>query len=168
MSDVGIDAAQDDLERVALAIDPAQANEQSIVLANGQVQRALTQLNNTTRNALIAALPAWLANPDRTVEDLRRELEPQSNRARADNIVRTEGTHTLRDGVAIVGGIVGVTQFEWYTMRDERVCPICRPMLGKRRDINGTYDASLPVQEPPPAHPWCRCGEFMVIGSIDT
>jgi hypothetical protein len=57
MSDVGIDAAQDDLERVALAIDPAQANEQSIVLANGQVQRALTQLNNTTRNALIAALP---------------------------------------------------------------------------------------------------------------
>jgi SPP1 gp7 family putative phage head morphogenesis protein len=168
MSAVSVDAAQDDLAAFALAVDPAEANEITQQLARARTAVALGLLNKTTRRALQNAIPAWLANPNRTVDDLLKELEPQMNRARAVNIARTEGTNVFAAGTGVVGAAVGVTQFEWYTMRDERVCPICRPMLGKRRELNGQYDRELPTQSPPPAHPRCRCGELMVIRSIKT
>lgn len=168
MSIIGTEAAQDDLERVGLAVDPAIATEATQQAARARTAVALGLINNTTRTALQNAIPAWLANPDRTVNGLLKELDPQMNRARSDSITRTEGTTVFRDGTNAVGQEAGITQFEWYTMRDERVCPICRPMNGKRRDINGQYDTGLPVSQPPPAHPRCRCGEFMVIGSIET
>lgn len=167
MSAVSVDAAQDDLAAFALGVDPAEANEITQQLARARTAVALGLLNNTTRRALQNAIPAWLANQNRTVGDLLKELEPQMNRARAVNIARTEGTEIFRAGTNVTGEAAGVTQFEWYTMRDERVCPICRPMLGKRRELNGQYDRELPTQSPPPAHPYCRCGELMAIRSIE-
>lgn len=168
MSTISVDAAQDDIAAFALAVDPAEANEITQQLARARTAVAFGLLNNTTRRALQNAIPGWLANPNRTVDDLLKELEPQMNRARAVNIVRTEGTSVFADGVGVVGAAVGVTQFEWYTTRDERVCFVCRPMHGKRRELNGQYDRELPTQSPPPAHPRCRCGELMVIRSIET
>ncbi len=168
MSDIGVDAAQDDLERVTLAVDPAEADELAKQLARTQAAATLLLLNNTTRRALQNAISAWLVQPERNVDDLLKELAPQMNRARATAITRTEGTAVFRQGVGVVGGVVGMTELEWYTMRDEIVCPICQPMQSKRRAINGQYESSLPVQQPPPAHPNCRCGELMVIRSIET
>lgn len=166
MSGIGIDAAQDDLASIALAIDPAEADAAGKALARQQVNLALSRLNETTRKALQAAIPAWLLQDARDVDDLLKELEPQMNRARATNIARTEGTAIFKDGVSVVGAGAGVTQFQWYTMQDERVCVICKPMLGKRRSINGQYQDGT-VSNPPPAHPRCRCGELMVIRSIE-
>lgn len=48
-----------------------------------------------------------------------------------------------------------LTAKEWITARDERVCPICRPMDGKV--------TLLDTNDRPPAHPNCRCTEVPVI-----
>lgn len=168
MSDIAIDAAQDDLAEMGLAVDVAEVDAQAKEEARRRVLAAMPLLIATTRKAMQAALPVWLANPQRNIDDLLIELAPQMSTARAEGIARTEGTDIFRRGAGVVGGALGaasLVQLEWYTMRDERVCHICRPMLGKRRPLNGSYDMSLPVQQPPPAHPWCRCGELMVIRS---
>lgn len=167
MSDVGIYAAQDDLIDYGLAVDIAEADIAGKEAARRNVNRAITQLNSTTRRALQAAIPAWLVQQNRDVDALLKELAPQMSEARAKNIATTEGTAIFSDGIEIVGAMVGAGEAQWYTMQDERVCPICRKMHGQRRPIGGQYSQELPVQTPPPSpHPVCRCGELIVIRSI--
>ncbi len=50
-----------------------------------------------------------------------------------------------------------VTQYEWLTAKDERVCPTCRALNGTRYDLSDFYR--------PPAHPNCRC---TIIPVVDT
>jgi len=41
----------------------------------------------------------------------------------------------------------------WYTQADERVCPVCAPLHGKKQDV---WEQQFPSG--PPAHVRCRCG----------
>lgn len=167
MSDVGIEAAIEDLENVALAVNEADIDAENKDAIRRAIASSLLLINNTTRTALQNAIPAWLTQSARNVSDLLDELEPQMSLSRAQNIATTEGTKIFSQGVQTVGIAAGVTQLQWYTMKYERVCLICRKMNGKRRELSGTYDIMLPVTQPPPAHPRCRCGELMVIRSIE-
>lgn len=56
---------------------------------------------------------------------------------------------TLDDYVAVTGLVATSV---WQTERDPRVCPICRPLHGKRREV---WREAFPMG--PPAHPGCRC-----------
>lgn len=50
----------------------------------------------------------------------------------------------------------------WHTHRDERLCPVCRPMNGKRAAVGKPYKSG--VKAGPPAHPNCRCWETLERG----
>lgn len=75
---------------------------------------------------------------------------------RTEAIAITNTTEAISKGE---GGFIGRTRLElgwqvtaiWQTEKDERVCPICRPLDGKPE----SYYA--PLVGAPPAHPRCRC-----------
>jgi len=60
---------------------------------------------------------------------------------------RHAGAETARDATVGLGG-----NDRWRTQRDDRVCHICEPNEGKRRD-----DWPAKFAEGPPCHPRCRC-----------
>ena len=68
---------------------------------------------------------------------------------RMEVIARTEVLRAPNQGRIKFHQEVGVEKLEWMTMEDERVCPICGPLDG-RRFATGRFP-------PQPAHPNCRC-----------
>ncbi len=99
------------------------------------------------------------------VEDIVRDLghvvkDPESFRhagtkvfrkaqTRMEVIARTEVLRAHNQGRIKFHQEVGVEKLEWMTMEDERVCPVCGPLDG-RRFATGRFP-------PQPAHPNCRC-----------
>lgn len=69
---------------------------------------------------------------------------------RMEVIARTEVLRAHNLGKLKFHQAVGIQRLEWFTMEDERVCPICGPLDGKQFPID-----QFPAQ---PAHPQCRCG----------
>lgn len=79
--------------------------------------------------------------------------------SRIMTIARTEITNAFSAGEHEVqrqlqGNGATVTPV-WFTQEDERVCPICAPRHGKKQGDGW--------QNPPPAHPRCRCYEGYMI-----
>jgi SPP1 gp7 family putative phage head morphogenesis protein len=72
---------------------------------------------------------------------------------RARMIAATETTRAFYEGQTASFRASGVVQKqEWRTARDERVCPICGPLHGKRTELGGQWSGvSMP------AHVNCRC-----------
>ena len=68
---------------------------------------------------------------------------------RMEVIARTEVLRAHNQGRIKFHQQAGVRKLEWMTMEDERVCPICGPLDGKRFNT-GRFP-------PQPAHPNCRC-----------
>ena len=68
---------------------------------------------------------------------------------RMEVIARTEVLRAHNQGRIKFHQEVGVEKLEWMTMEDERVCPVCGPLDG-RRFATGRFP-------PQPAHPNCRC-----------
>jgi len=68
---------------------------------------------------------------------------------RATLIARTETLRAHNEGRKVFYHQVGVTKVQWLTSRDERTCPICRPLDGK---VFGIEEV-----EGPPRHCNCRC-----------
>jgi len=73
---------------------------------------------------------------------------------RMEVIARTEVLRAHNLGKLKFHQAVGIQQLEWFTMDDERMCPICRDLDGKPFPID-----EFPAQ---PAHPQCRCGHYPV------
>lgn len=54
----------------------------------------------------------------------------------------------------------------WKTHKDERTCPVCRPLNGRRTSVvKGAYATGGGEVLTPPAHPNCRCTEVLKIGN---
>lgn len=77
--------------------------------------------------------------------------------ARVEQIAITEVTRGISVGEA--AALLLITQETgqelvpvWYTERDGRVCPICAPLHGRRKEY---WQGQFPGG--PPAHPRCRC-----------
>jgi len=69
---------------------------------------------------------------------------------RMEVIARTEVLRAHNLGKLKFHQAVGIQRLEWFTMDDERVCPVCGPRDGQQYPID-----EFPAQ---PAHPQCRCG----------
>ena len=78
---------------------------------------------------------------------LQEEFNVSYNRA--DTIIRTEIAHIQTQAARQRYKDYGIREVEIYADTDNRTCPICSQLDGKRY---GVYDA-LPI----PAHPRCRC-----------
>ena len=73
----------------------------------------------------------------------------------ADMLVRTEMAHIQVTASQQRYKDYGITEVEVLVDEDERTCPICSKLEGKRYPING----AMPV----PVHPRCRCDIIPVV-----
>lgn len=130
------------------------ANQHALQLARG--------LNGTTRDITRVRLANWLQQATQEMSVLEDSLAQSiAPRWRAEMIAQTEVTHAwsaARQEIAEEYDVIKGLQ--WVTVLDERVCPICRPLHGTRRTVNGVYPGGL---QSPAAHPRCRCGEVFVV-----
>lgn len=88
---------------------------------------------------------------------LERQLRAMAlSTSRAKGIAETEVTRAFAHANRAAWlRSPSVENMEWETVRDERVCPICRPLQGKVVDLDGAFGgASFSI---PPAHSRCRC-----------
>ena len=74
---------------------------------------------------------------------------------RADALVRTELAHIQTTAAQKRYEDYGIKEVEVWVDEDERTCPICAKMEGKRYPIHG--------QMPVPFHPRCRCCMIPVV-----
>lgn len=108
--------------------------------------------NNTSKlqEALNEGLLNILVTGKKTSE-LKKTLQEQFgvSYSRADALVRTETAHIQTQAAQKRYEDYGMKEVEVWVDEDERTCPICSKLEGKRIPIHGT----MPI----PAHPKCRC-----------
>lgn len=74
---------------------------------------------------------------------------------RMEMITRTEVLRAHNMGRIKFHQQIGIEKLEWMTMADERTCPVCGPLDGKKYSID-----KFPQQ---PNHPLCRCTNLPVV-----
>lgn len=106
---------------------------------------------------------------EKKAQDLSLRYAARQHRYRGYNIARTELAFAYNQG-AYLGtqqaqerGYMGETVKIWCTADDERVCPICGALEGKRVAMDEDFPGINPrisgetIHRVPPAHPSCRC-----------
>lgn len=93
----------------------------------------------------------------KTTSQLKKFLQNEFSVSynRADTIVRTEMAHIQTQAARQRYQEYGIQEVEIYADTDNRTCPICAKLDGKRFGIND----ALPI----PAHPRCRCCALPII-----
>ncbi|GIV82774.1 MAG: hypothetical protein KatS3mg051_2128 [Anaerolineae bacterium] len=127
--------------------------------------RLIDGINATTRERVRQAVTTWVENGE-PLPRLIDDLTPIFGRQRAELIATTEVTRAYAEGNRLAYREAGVTQWQWTTARDERVCPVCGPLHGRVVSIGTDFRGGLPDEvlsmvpqsfTAPPAHPRCRC-----------
>jgi SPP1 gp7 family putative phage head morphogenesis protein len=152
-SSLGVSVALDTLEQIGMGFDWTLAHNRAAKWASNYTYELVQGINTTTQTRLQTAVDDWFREPT-TIRDLQRELEPTFGKRRAKLIAQTETTRAAAQG-SIEGyaesGVVA--EMEWVTVNDERVCPTCGPLNGKRAPLRGSFAGGYTA----PAHPGCRC-----------
>jgi SPP1 gp7 family putative phage head morphogenesis protein len=165
-SDLGIAVATEQLENIGLGFDWDAVNESARDWAIDHADEVARGIGATTQRQVQQSLVRWIDNGEprqALIDDLSRYFE----RDRAERIATTEITRAFAEGNKLSYQSTGVIrQMEWWTADDERVCPICGPLHGKKLGFDQDWRGFLPdeVRETtrqaftlPPAHPRCRC-----------
>jgi hypothetical protein len=106
-------------------------------------------------------------NPNR-IAKLTESYYKKLVKERALLIARTETINAAAAGYreqliqASEQGLLDASKWEvmWLVTPDDRLCPLCQAMSGKRREINGVYqDGPGAGKNCPTLHPRCRCAE---------
>lgn len=138
-----------------------------------QLARAIRPMVGLYKQQSIANLNYYntlIANgtsPKRAL-DLSTRYAARQHRYRGYLIARTELAFAYNQGSyegtkqAQAAGYMGEVVKIWCTADDERVCPICGGLDGKRIAMDEDFDFSTKLSTPtirrvPPAHPSCRC-----------
>lgn len=128
----------------------------SQLVINSARATAKSLVANTQRRALQAAIKLRAAQ-ELIPEKLDTALRPVLGQTKAQEIAVTQTTRAISTGEDLARRIAqqseGVDSVAvWITVRDDRVCPICRPLHGKTEAVWGGF-----FPNGPPAHPRCRC-----------
>jgi DNA topoisomerase-1 len=110
------------------------------------------------------------------ISRLSKAYSKKLRQARANVIARTEIQTAISAARQAVwkhevskGNIPKDAQRKWVTHKDERLCPVCRPMHGRKVPVvGGIYKSARGPQKSvswPPMHPNCRCLEVLVTSS---
>lgn len=151
--DLGTKTAIKGLEGIGIGFDYTLVNVAARQWADRNVGELISGINNTTKRSVQTAVSQWIQNGE-SLRQLERELRPTFGKQRAELIASTEVTKAFAEGNRLAFADSGVVQkIEWRAAADERVCPICGPLHGKRGDLNN----GLKGMGFPPAHPRCRC-----------
>jgi hypothetical protein len=117
-------------------------------------QTTARELTETTRASVNTARQSY--TPDMTPAQVLALLHYGFSPSRPELIAISETTDALSEAALIYAALIGVlgvsSQEIWNTREDEKVCPICGPLHGTRRDVWGERFPTGPT-----AHPRCRC-----------
>jgi SPP1 gp7 family putative phage head morphogenesis protein len=150
--DLGVNMALDQMGQVGIGFDYTLVNTAARQWAADYVGLLITQITDTTRNAVRQQVATWVTNGD-PLSTLIRDLTPAFGRRRAEMIAATEVTRAFAEAERIaVDSTPAVSGYEWQTARDDRVCPVCGPLHGQRIAKGETFGGLFP-----PAHVGCRC-----------
>lgn len=119
----------------------------------GYANTLTTAMQGTSERGLQTLVGEWIRNDlsyRQLVTDLERSL---FSRRRAEMVAISETTRAFFEGqrASFIRGQV-ITQMQWYTVVDERVCSRCGPRHMQITDVHGDFGG-----ETPPIHPRCRC-----------
>ena len=152
-SSLGVTVAFDTLEQIGLGFEWTLAHSKAAAWASRYSYELVRGINASTQARLQTAVDDWFKERT-TLPDLVKELEPTFGRRRSKLIAQTETTRAAHEG-SVAGyeqsGVVA--EMEWVTVNDERVCPTCGPLNGKRAPLRGSFEGGVRQ----PAHPGCRC-----------
>lgn len=104
-------------------------------------------------------------------KDMALRDAARRHRSRAYDVARTELATAYNTGAdeavraAQAKGYLGEMDKIWSTADDERVCPTCGALDGKRITMDEEFEGisrSWSTRRHPPAHPGCRCGVLYV------
>ncbi len=128
-------------------------HEWAITWANNYMFDLISDITDTSRQMLRNAIEKFFRD-DLSMSEIRNLLTPIFGPIRAEKIAVTEITRAASEGeLTIVNFIELETGMRlvttWQTAKDEKVCIVCGERDGKVMGIDW--------QDPPPAHPWCRC-----------
>ena len=113
--------------------------------------------------------------PVKKAQDLSMRYAARQHRYRGYNIARTELANAYNQGAyegtkqAQKAGYMGPSYKIWCTADDERVCPVCGDLDGKKIPLDDDFDfrtnldtvANPTIRKMPPAHPSCRCAAII-------
>ena len=125
-----------------------------------QAEKYADQIRKVTQMAVQEKIQAWYESGDRTVQELREELEPYFGKPRARRIATTEITRAYANhNLAVWSTLEYIVGKRWMTAMDDIVCPICMPLHGEFYELDndgfiGIGNVGIPG---PPAHVNCRC-----------
>jgi SPP1 gp7 family putative phage head morphogenesis protein len=152
--DLGISVGVGQLENVGFGFDWTLAHIPARDWAIAYTDQVLEQLAQVTARGVGQSIGRWLENGE-PLESLIRDLEPYFGTDRAARIAATEVTRAVAEGSEAAYKESGVVQeMEWASSMDERVCPICEGLTGKRRKFGEPFSVGI---DKPPAHVNCRC-----------
>ncbi len=152
--DLGVSVAVGQLENVGFGFDWTLAHIPARDWAIAYTDQVLEQIANVSQRGVGQSIGRWLDNGE-PLDVLIRDLQPFFGPDRAARIAATEVTRAVAEGSEVAYRESGVVQeMEWASSMDERVCPICSGLTGKRRKFGEPFSVGIPK---PPAHVNCRC-----------
>ncbi len=138
-------------EQYSLYLDDDEAEQEAMAWARSYARQRVDLMSGATLRAIERARDA--ESPDEAALIVERAF----NEERRNRIGITEATAALAFGALLYKRLVNRQGADvdliWYTMMDERVCPVCGPLHGTKQEVWG---AQFPGG--PPAHVRCRCG----------
>ena len=146
-------------ESLGLGVDLDRVNQQVLDLSKVYTDDWWASIAEVTRESMRSAIVTWQESGLGTegLDDLVAAIEPLFGRARAERIAATEVTRLFDEGNRLAHISAGIETEQWQTVRDELVCPICKPLDKKKFPIGeGTR---------PPAHVNCRCMRLPVVNN---
>jgi len=152
--DLGVSVGVAQLENVGFGFDWTLAHIPARDWAIAYTDQVLEQIAQVSARGVGQSIGRWLENGE-PLDALIRDLEPYFGADRAARIAATEVTRAVAEGSEAAYRESGVVQeMEWASSMDERVCPVCSGLTGKRRGFGEPFSIGIPK---PPAHVNCRC-----------
>ena len=147
---------------IGIGVDTGFINLEALEWARTYSYDLVQGLNATSRATVESALAEYISTPGLTIEDFADMIAPTFGPVRAEMIAVTETTMAYYEGGAIAARKItqdsGIEMVEiWNTSNDELVCDICYPRNLTARYPGPQGDYEYGWEDPPPAHPRCRC-----------
>jgi hypothetical protein len=149
---------------VPIGIDWTLTNSEAANWARQYAGQLISKVDATSLQAVQSAVAQFVETPGMTMGDLRSLLP--FNEQRAGMIATTEVTSAYAAGQDIAGDRL-VKEYPdvqvidtWYTNNDDRVCPLCGPLNGKKVKHGDSFATNPKTGQPiyrPPYHVRCRC-----------
>ena len=98
----------------------------------------------------------YYADPAVSMSDLTDQLQTYFSPYKAEQVGITETTRMAAVNADLVAARVGAENWEWDSSNDGLVCDECAA-------LDGQTFALADNEDPPPAHPGCRCDKAILI-----